>query len=69
MLSADEVRKQLAAKCQEVGSETAWAKAHGLSQPYVNHVISGMREPGAAILRALGLRCRKVYEPIEGAAE
>lgn len=36
-------------------SQAAWAKKHGLSPAYVSDVINGRREPGKAILEALGL--------------
>lgn len=54
MLLADDVRQKLRDVCQEAGSENAWAKAHGVSQAYVNDVINGRRELGGRILRALG---------------
>lgn len=36
-------------------SQAAWAKKHGLSPAYVSDVINGRRDPGKAILEALGL--------------
>jgi hypothetical protein len=63
MLSVEEVRQKLRDACLEAGSENAWAKANGLSQPYVNDTIKGRREPGAGILRALGLKRIIGYEP------
>jgi DNA-binding transcriptional regulator YdaS (Cro superfamily) len=56
MLSGDDVRKRLVAACQALGSESAWAKAHGLSQSYVNKVVNGRKPPSDTILKALGLR-------------
>lgn len=55
MLSAAEVRDKLKNSCETAGSQSAWAKLHGLSGPYVNDVIHGRREPGAAICEALGI--------------
>lgn len=55
MLSVTDVRQKLKQECDAAGSQTAWAKAHKVSGPYVNDVINGRREPGAAILEALGL--------------
>jgi DNA-binding transcriptional regulator YdaS (Cro superfamily) len=55
MLTVDDVRQKLREVCREAGSENAWAKANGVSQAYVNDTIRGRREPGASILRALGL--------------
>jgi DNA-binding transcriptional regulator YdaS (Cro superfamily) len=56
MLSSEDVRKRLATACQTAGSESAWAKAHGLSQSYVNKVVNGRKPPSDTILKALGLR-------------
>ena len=38
------------------GNQAAWARAHGVSAPYVHDVLRGRRDPGAAILKALRLR-------------
>lgn len=54
-MTADQVRALLARKCREAGSQRAWAKAIGVTPPYVHDVLLGRREPGPAILRALGL--------------
>lgn len=45
----------LAGEVERAGSQTAWAKSHAVSLPYVNDVLQGRREPGAKILDALGL--------------
>lgn len=37
------------------GSQRAWARACNISAPYVSDVLNGRRQPGPAILRALGL--------------
>jgi hypothetical protein len=68
-LSKADVITRLRDACQALGSENAWAKAHGMSQTYVFNVLRGRREPAERILLALGLRRRVIYEPIEGAAE
>lgn len=36
-------------------SQAQWAREHGISPGYVNDVLNGRREPGKAILEALGL--------------
>lgn len=55
MLSILEVRERLRTECEQAGSQSAWARAHKLSAPYVGDVIHGRREPGAAIMHALGI--------------
>ena len=42
-------------RCASAGGQAAWAKAHDLSPAYVSDVLNGRREPGAGILRALGV--------------
>jgi DNA-binding transcriptional regulator YdaS (Cro superfamily) len=42
--------------CRAAGSQQAWAAANGVSSAYVSDVLNARREPGEAILRALGLR-------------
>lgn len=55
MLTIEEVRQRLQKACESAGSQTAWAKAHGMSGAYVSDTIHGRREPGEGILKALGL--------------
>jgi hypothetical protein len=52
-MTADDVRALLRARIN--GSQASWAKANGVSPAYVSDVLSGRREPGDAILKALGL--------------
>lgn len=40
--------------CEFAGSQTAFAKLHDISVQYVNDVLVERREPGKAILSALG---------------
>lgn len=68
MLSAEDVRNQLAEACYRAGSQLAWAKANGISQAYVNDTIKGRREPGMSILRALGLDRITMYDRPEAIA-
>lgn len=58
-MTSDDVRAKLAEEAN--GNRAAWAKAHGISAQYVNDVLVGRREPGAAILTALGLRREVIY--------
>jgi DNA-binding transcriptional regulator YdaS (Cro superfamily) len=53
--SADDVRRLIRDKCNEAGSQRQFAVNVGVSQAYLSLVISGQREPGEAILAALGL--------------
>lgn len=62
-MSADEVRKMVEARAGEVGTMRALARAWKVSPAYLSDVINGKREPGPAILKALGLRRLMVYEP------
>lgn len=58
-------REQLIAllrqECEKAGGQTAWARAHGMSQPYVWDVLSGDKPPSPRLLRALGLEREVVY--------
>lgn len=42
--------------CRAAGSQSAWAASIGISPQYLSDVINCRREPGKAILSALGLR-------------
>jgi DNA-binding transcriptional regulator YdaS (Cro superfamily) len=55
MTSLD-VCARLRRACRAAGSQQAWAAANGVSPAYVCDVLNARREPGDAILRALGLR-------------
>ena len=37
------------------GNQAGWAKRHGISKQYVNHVLTGRKIPGEKITNALGL--------------
>ena len=56
MLSTAQVRARLRARMKEVGGAAAWGRLNRLSPSYVGDVMRGRREPGAAVLRPLGLR-------------
>jgi len=59
-MTEEQVRALLKASTE--AGQTKWAEAHGVSRSYVNHVLAGRRAPKEAILRALGIRERIVYE-------
>ncbi len=63
-LTADDVRKMLAAKCAEEGGQKYWAAQHGVSAAYVCDVLQGRREPGDAICNGLGLAREIAYKHI-----
>jgi len=42
-------------ECDKAGSARAWAASIGVSGVYVADVLAGRRDPGPAILRALGV--------------
>ena len=46
----------------DAGGQSAWAKQVGLTPSYVNDVLLGRRDPGPAVLAALGLRRVISYE-------
>ena len=58
MISTDEMRQVLREACEVAGSQSAWAKANGLSSAYVSDVLAGRREPGKSIAQVFG------YEPV-----
>lgn len=62
-LTTEDVRTQLIKACEAAGNQAAWARAHGLSVPYVNDVIRRRRDPGKAICDALGLEKIVTYQP------
>ena len=53
-LTREEVVARLRAACA-ASSQTAWARAHGVSGQYVSDVLHGRRSPGAPILAGLGV--------------
>lgn len=54
-MTIDQVVALLRRQCGAEGGQAAWAKAHGVSPAYVNDTLQRRRDPGGAILRALGL--------------
>jgi len=64
-MTEDQVRDLLRRRCQEVGSQQAWAELHGVSAPYVSDVLKGKRAPADAILAGLGLARTTIYHPRE----
>jgi len=54
-MNKDQLLSRLKKLCDEAGGQKAWATANGVSQQYVNDVLAGRREPGDAILNAMGI--------------
>ena len=50
-----DVYARLAAACRDAGGQKAWAMRHGISASYVSDVMQGKSDPGASILKPLGL--------------
>ena len=65
-MTIDDVRGLLRKSCRAAGSQQAWAEKHKISPAYVSDVLVERRDPGPAILEALGLRAETVYVTIEG---
>lgn len=64
-LDVIDVCRMLRQACDNAGGQKAWAEAHGVSEAYVSKVLHASREPGKAILDALGLTMRVVYRKRE----
>ena len=61
-LTQADVIDLLRRQCKEAGSQKAFADANGISAQYVTDVLHKRREPGEAVLSALGLRKVITYE-------
>jgi hypothetical protein len=55
----DDCVRLLKVAVEREGSQTAFAKRHGVDRAFVNMVLNGKRSAGDALAKALGLR--KVY--------
>lgn len=64
-LTLKEVVALLRKRCEEAGTQKAFAESHGVSPQYVADVLRMKREPGEAMLGALGLRKVIVYMEAE----
>lgn len=61
-MNLDQVRKILREECESAGSQAAWAFRHSVSPAYVSDTLNGRREPGPALLAALGIKRVTSYE-------
>ena len=65
----DDVRKLLAARCEEAGGLHAFARAHSIAVQYVWQVIHGRKQPSAKVCKALGIRpIEQRWEVVMGGA-
>lgn len=55
----------LRTQCAKAGGQTAFANQHGVSVAYVSDVMNGRKEPGPALLKAMGVRKVVRYEVIK----
>ncbi len=55
-MTVDDIRKILKDKCDEVGSQAAFSYLYNISPGYISDTLTGRREPGPALLAALGIR-------------
>lgn len=55
-----DVRAQLRKMVKELGTQRAVAEKLGIGRQYLSDVLSGKRDPGPAVLNALGLKATTV---------
>jgi len=60
---AEDMIDILRVRCQERGTQKAWAKDHGISAAYVNDVLQGRREISDNFAAMLGFERRVVFLP------
>ncbi len=56
LLDRVDVFKRLRAACKAAGGQAKWAERHDLSPAHVSEVLNAKRDPGPAVLDALGLK-------------
>ena len=57
-----DVLDMIRADCSRVGSQYQWATKHRISPAYLSDVLRGRRNPGPAILTALGMKAVTLYK-------
>jgi DNA-binding transcriptional regulator YdaS (Cro superfamily) len=63
MMTHDTLVRRLLARCAK-SSQKAFALQLGISPSYLSDVIAGRREPGPAVLSALGVERIVRYRPL-----
>jgi hypothetical protein len=66
-LTLNDVVALLKKRCEEAGSQRAFAQANNVSPQYIADVLRRKREPGAMILDALGIEKVVTYREKEQA--
>jgi hypothetical protein len=61
-LTSAQLREQLEKAVEAAGTQTAWAKRHGISVAYVNDLLRERKEFSDAVARKLGYRRVLMYE-------
>lgn len=61
-MTTDDVRNILRNECEQCGGQAVWATRNGLSPAYVSDTLNNRRDPGPAIVLALGLKKVVAYE-------
>jgi hypothetical protein len=56
ILEQQDIVQLLRFEVERAGSQTAWARKHGLDRPIVNKVLHSAMPPTGSIIRALRLR-------------
>lgn len=59
--TTDRVIEALRKACDGAGSQAAWASQNKISTAYVSDTLNGRRDPGDAILDALGFERVTLY--------
>ena len=63
-MEVGDVLTMLRTACDQAGGMRAWSRTHGTQVAYVSAVLLGKREPGPAILTALGLERVVTYRHV-----
>lgn len=51
----EDVGSMLKKRCDKVGGQMAFARAHGLHQQHISQVVNGQRPPSPRLCKALGI--------------
>jgi hypothetical protein len=68
VLNDDDVVHLLGAAVEREGSQTAFAKGHGMNRAMINSILNGKRPVSGPLVKALGLR-KGVRRRVRGGAE
>lgn len=58
------LRAELSQRCEQAGSQSAWARRAGVCVSQVCDTLAGRREPSEAIVNALGCMMETTYRRI-----